>query len=125
MCVAASCNNSSASASDAARSRTGKAGANFRIVTAGRAGALHTAGLASWVLGQFERAIDECAEAYRIAVELGTDRELCVFAFIRAIGLIGFDLEAGLRLTGEAIERSRKMHGLAKLSRPPAAKHDQ
>jgi tetratricopeptide (TPR) repeat protein len=77
--------------------------------TAGRAGALLTAGLASWVLGQFERAIDECAEAYLIAAELGADRELCVVAFTRGLGLIGFDLEAGLRLTGEAIERSRAL----------------
>src|SRR6266702_4714673 len=34
-----------------------------------RAGALLTAGLASWVLGQFERTNDEWAEAYRIAAE--------------------------------------------------------
>ena len=35
----------------------------------GRAGALITAGLASWMLGQFERANDEWAEAYRIAAD--------------------------------------------------------
>ena len=38
--------------------------------TVGRAGALITAGLASDVLGQIERANDEWAEAYRIAGEL-------------------------------------------------------
>ena len=37
------------------------------LPTAGRAGALITAGLASWMLGQYERANDEWAEAYRIA----------------------------------------------------------
>jgi predicted ATPase len=75
--------------------------------TLGRAGALNTAGLASWVLGQFERANAEQAEAYRIASELEADRELCISAFLGGIGQIGFDLEAGLRLTSEAIERSR------------------
>jgi tetratricopeptide (TPR) repeat protein len=77
--------------------------------TVGRAGALLTAGLASWVLGQFERANDECAEAYRIAAELEADRELCVAAFLGGIALLGFDLEAGLRWTSESIERSRAL----------------
>ena len=80
-----------------------------RSPAVGRAGALLAAGLASWVMGQFERAIDECAEAYRIAAELGAERELCIIAFTRGIALIGFDLEAGLRLTSEAIERSRTL----------------
>ncbi|HMJ00397.1 MAG TPA: tetratricopeptide repeat protein [Gaiellaceae bacterium] len=75
--------------------------------TVGRAGALTTAGLASWMLGQFERANDECAEAYRIAAGLEADREVCVAAFLGAIALLGSDLEAGLRWTSEAIERSR------------------
>jgi predicted ATPase/class 3 adenylate cyclase len=77
--------------------------------TTGRAGALITAGLASWVLGQFERANDEQAEAYRIASELEADRELCITAFLRGIGLLGFDLDAGLRWTSESIERSRAL----------------
>jgi predicted ATPase len=77
--------------------------------TVGRAGALITAGLASWVLGQFERANDEWAEAYRIAAELGADRELCIGALVQGLGLLGFDLEAGLRWTKESIERSRAL----------------
>ena len=77
--------------------------------TGGRAGALLTAGLASHVLGQFERANDEWAEAYRIAAELEADRELCIGAFLRGFGLLGFDLEAGLRWTNESIERSRAL----------------
>ena len=64
----------------------------------GRAGALFTAGLASDVLGQLERANDEWAEAYRIAAELEADRELCIGAFLGGFGLLRFDLEAGLRL---------------------------
>jgi predicted ATPase len=77
--------------------------------TGGRAGALITAGLASEVLGQFERANDEWAEAYRIAAELGADRELCIGAFLQGFGLHRFDLEAGLRWTRESIERSRAL----------------
>jgi predicted ATPase len=73
----------------------------------GRAGALLTAGLASWVLGEFERANEEWAEAYRIAAELEADRELCIGAFFQGVGLLGFDLDTGLKWTSESIERSR------------------
>lgn len=75
----------------------------------GRAGALLTAGLASWALGQYVRANDEWAEAYRIAAELEADRELCGGAFAQALGSLGFDLEAGLRWASESIERSRAL----------------
>jgi tetratricopeptide (TPR) repeat protein len=77
--------------------------------TAGRAGALITAGLASWALGQFERTNDQWAEAYRIAAECDADRELCIGAFLQGFGLLGSDLEAGLRWTSESIERSRAL----------------
>jgi predicted ATPase/class 3 adenylate cyclase len=76
---------------------------------AARAGALFTAGLASWALGQLERANDEWAEAYRVAAEIEADRELCLGAFLHGFGLLGFDLEAGLRRTNESIERSRAL----------------
>ena len=75
--------------------------------TAGRAGAFLTQGLASWVLGQFERANEEWAEAYRVAASVGTDRELCLGACVQGLGLLGFDLQAALRWVGEGIERSR------------------
>jgi tetratricopeptide (TPR) repeat protein len=77
--------------------------------TVGRAGALFTAGLASWALGQLERANDDWAEAYLVAAELEADRELCIGAFLHGFGLLGFDLEAGLRRTTESIERSRAL----------------
>jgi predicted ATPase len=80
-----------------------------RSPTVGRAGALLTAGLASDVLGQVERANDEWAEAYRIADECEADRELCIASFCQGVGLIGFDLEAGLARTTESIERSRAL----------------
>ena len=59
--------------------------------TVGRAGALITAGLASDMLGQIERANDEWAEAYRIAGECAADRELCIAAFFQGFGLLGID----------------------------------
>ena len=75
--------------------------------TAARASALTTAGLASWALGQFERANDEWADAYRIASETGSERQLCVTAWLGAIGLIGFDLDRASRWANESIEKSR------------------
>ncbi|HZU19800.1 MAG TPA: adenylate/guanylate cyclase domain-containing protein [Gaiellaceae bacterium] len=77
--------------------------------TAARASALTTAGLASWAVGQFDRANDEWAEAYRIATEVGAERELCVSAWAWAVGLIGFDLDRGLKLAAESVERSRAL----------------
>jgi predicted ATPase len=80
-----------------------------RSPTEGRAGALITAGLASDMLGQLERANDEWAEAYRIAAECEAGRELCIAALCQGVGLIRFDLEAGLRWTRDSIERSREL----------------
>jgi predicted ATPase/class 3 adenylate cyclase len=77
------------------------------VPSIGRAGALITAGLASDMLGQMERANDEWGEAYRIAAECAADRELCISAFCQSIALIGLDLEAGLERTSESVERSR------------------
>jgi tetratricopeptide (TPR) repeat protein len=77
--------------------------------TVGRAGALFTAGLTSWALGQLGRANDEWAEAYLVATQVEADRELCIGAFLHGFGLLGFDLEAGLRRTTESIERSRAL----------------
>jgi predicted ATPase/class 3 adenylate cyclase len=79
-----------------------------RVPTLGRAGALITAGLASWILGQLERSKEEHYEAHRIATEIHADRERCVAAFLGAIALIGLDLEAALALGRDAVERSRE-----------------
>ncbi len=75
--------------------------------TVGRSGALTTSGLAWWVLGQFERANVDWAEAHRIAGEIHADRERCMAAMFLGLGMIGFDLDAGLRFTAESIEWSR------------------
>ena len=75
--------------------------------TLGRAGALITAGLASWVLGRYEQANEEWAEAYRISAELEAEREVSISALLWGLGLLGFDLDAGLSRASESIERSR------------------
>jgi Predicted ATPase len=49
-----------------------------------RVGALLSAGIASWVFGQFEQARDEWGESYRLASELEADRELCLARWARA-----------------------------------------
>jgi predicted ATPase/class 3 adenylate cyclase len=77
--------------------------------TVGRTGALATSGLAWWVLGQNERANDTWLEAHRIATAIQAERERCVTAMLLGLGMIGFDLEAGLRFTAESIERSRRI----------------
>lgn len=77
--------------------------------TIGRSGALRTAGLAWWVLGEFARANELWAESYAIADELRDDHERCVAAFVIGLGLLGFDLDAGLRWTAKGIEQSQAM----------------
>jgi predicted ATPase len=74
-----------------------------------RVGALLSAGVASWVFGQFEQANDEWAEAYRIASELKADRELCLAAMSWGFGLLASDIPKGLALTAESIELSRRL----------------
>jgi tetratricopeptide (TPR) repeat protein len=77
------------------------------VPTRGRAGALRTAGLASWMLGRFKQANDEWDESYRVAARISADRDLCLAAFFRALVLLGSDPKAALECTTEGIERSR------------------
>ena len=75
----------------------------------GRSGALITAGLASWMTGQIERANEEWGEAYRIAAEVGAGRELCLAAACQALGLLGVDIAGGARVDGaRGIEQSAR-----------------
>ncbi len=74
--------------------------------TVGRAGALLTVGLGSWMSGQFERSSEEFGEAYRIAAELDAGRELCLAGFCRALAALGSDVDAGLTLSNESAERA-------------------
>ena len=74
---------------------------------AGRAGALLTAGLASWTLGQFERSNDELLRAYTVGEEANATREVCCAAWMAGLAQIGFDLDAGFAWASKCIERSR------------------
>ncbi len=76
--------------------------------TAGRANALLTAGLASWMLGEYERTNEEWGDAYRIATELGAVRESCMAGWSHGFGLLGFDDQRGQELAAESVERSRE-----------------
>ena len=69
----------------------------------GRAGALMTLGLGSWMSGQLERSTDEWGEAYRIAAELGAGREWCLAGFARALALLGADVSSGSRWRRKAL----------------------
>ncbi len=70
----------------------------------GRAGALLTAALASWTLGEFERSNAEVIQAHTVAVEVNADRERCYARFLGGLGQIGFNLEQGLAWTSEALK---------------------
>jgi tetratricopeptide (TPR) repeat protein len=59
------------------------------------------------MLGQYEQSLDECAEAHRIATEIGGRREICIAALMQALALIFLDPRSGLRLAEESIETSR------------------
>ncbi len=72
----------------------------------GRAGALMTVGLGSWMSGQLERSTEEWGEAYRIAAELGAGREWCLAGFAQALALLGSDVSSGLTLAKESAERA-------------------
>ena len=83
-----------------------------RLPTVGRAGALLTAALGSWMGGQIERAKEEWDEAYEVATAVDASRELCIAGVMRgALGLLGYDPEDALRSTRLGVERSRQ-HGL-------------
>ncbi|MEX1335332.1 MAG: NB-ARC domain-containing protein, partial [Candidatus Limnocylindrales bacterium] len=75
----------------------------------GRAGALMTVGLGSWMSGQLERSTEEWGEAYRIAAELGAGRESCLAGFALALALLGSDLSSGLTLAKESAERAESL----------------
>ena len=77
--------------------------------TVARVGALLSAGIASWVFGEFEQANDEWGEAYRLVSEFEADRELCLAAMSSGLGWMPFDVSKGLALMAESIELSRRV----------------
>jgi predicted ATPase/class 3 adenylate cyclase len=82
-----------------------------RVATGGRAAALVTAGLASLMTGELERATAEWSEAYEVASDVGAGHELCIAAVSLAIASLGVDTEAGLEWAKIAVEQSTT-HGL-------------
>ena len=71
----------------------------------GRAGALITVGLGSWMSGQYERSAGEWADAYADATAVSADRELCIASFARALALMILDPQAGLASARESRKR--------------------
>jgi predicted ATPase/class 3 adenylate cyclase len=81
------------------------------LPTVGRAGALLTAALGSWMGGRIDRAKEEWEEAYRIAAALDASRELSVAGVcLSTLGLMGQDVEDAFRWVKLGIEQSRA-HG--------------
>jgi predicted ATPase/class 3 adenylate cyclase len=75
--------------------------------TVGRAGALLTVGLTSFVTGELARSDDEFAEAQEVATQVGAGRELCMAVLCRAFSALGTDTEGGLEWATRAVEQSR------------------
>ena len=73
----------------------------------GRAGALITTGLGSWMSGQIEQSDVEWAEAHAIASALGAGRELCLASFSRALALMTLDPAMGLAVARGGLETGR------------------
>jgi len=81
------------------------------LPTVGRAGALLTAALGSWMGGRIERAKEEWDEAYRIATAIGAPREICAAAVCQStLGLLGYDPADAFRWAALGVEESRA-HG--------------
>jgi predicted ATPase/class 3 adenylate cyclase len=75
--------------------------------TVGRAGALITAGLGSWMAGELERANADWAEAHEIASDIGAEREICLAGFARALALMTLDPAAALKSGRESFEQGQ------------------
>jgi tetratricopeptide (TPR) repeat protein len=77
--------------------------------TCGRVGALITAGIASWTLGEYEQADQQWAEACEGVAALGLERETCIAVTCRAIGLLGSDLGEASKRLREGADASRAL----------------
>ena len=75
----------------------------------GRAGALLTAGLGSWMTGEVERSEREWAEAEAIADAAGAGRERCLAAFARALALMTLDPQAGVGEARKSFDWAREI----------------
>ena len=73
----------------------------------GRAGALITAGIGCWVLGDFQRAADLWHDAHEIATDCNAARERCMTAFFQALALISTDVAEAERWSDLGLELGR------------------
>jgi predicted ATPase/class 3 adenylate cyclase len=79
------------------------------VPTAGRAGALITAGLGSWIAGELERSNAEFKEAREVAAAAGAERELCLAVFAASLGQMTLDPAVGVALASESFDLARKL----------------
>ena len=77
--------------------------------TGARAGAMRTAALGAWALGQFETANAEWDVAHEVAVAAGDELEQCLCAMFSAVGLIGFDQDAGMAKARDAVAAAERL----------------
>jgi predicted ATPase/class 3 adenylate cyclase len=77
--------------------------------TLGRASALITSGLGSWMAGEVDRSDLEWAEAQAIAEELEAVRERCIVGIARSLSLMTLDPAAGLVGAKQSQELGRKL----------------
>ncbi len=76
----------------------------------GRAAALLTAALGSWMTGKIERAEEEWREALQVAEAVDARRELCIAAVCQStLGLLGRDAGVALSSAKRGIEQSRAL----------------
>ena len=80
-----------------------------RPASSGRAAALITAGLGSWMAGELERAAREWDEAYDTAAAAGADHERCVAALARSLTYMTSDPRQGIASARDGFERAQTL----------------
>jgi len=80
-----------------------------RPPSSGRAAALITAALGSWMAGEVERSAREWDEAYDTAAAAGAEHEQCVAAMARSLGHMTGDPQVGIASARDAFERAQKL----------------
>jgi predicted ATPase/class 3 adenylate cyclase len=80
-----------------------------RPPSSGRAAALITAGLGSWMAGEVERAVREWDEAYDTAAAAGAEHERCVAAIARSLTYMTQDPQKGIASAHDGFERAQSL----------------
>ncbi len=80
-----------------------------RPPSSGRAAALITAGLGSWMAGEVERSAREFDEAYDTAAAAGAEHEQCVAGMARSLGYMTGDAREGIASARDAFELAQKL----------------